>query len=334
MPDTSKADLLPLPYEGERMNSATLESQTTVSLPSATVTNTLPARSPSANRLPAQSFEVATSWKWTIALWLFAVHALALVALPMASATNVLLALGLWFVTGCLGVTIGFHRLFSHRSFRTSRLLGWFFALCGSLAFQGGVLEWVARHRMHHAYTDTDNDPHNARRGFWHSHILWLFAGLEKFDSPERHRTFARDIYRDPVLRIMSSTWTLAAMQIALLLTLALTMGWDAALWGVFVRLCAGYHCTWLVNSATHKWGYRNYETQEDSRNCWWVALVTFGEGWHNNHHADDRACRAGRKPWEFDLTYVVIRSLAAVGLVGGIVPPREERGSADPSAT
>jgi stearoyl-CoA desaturase (delta-9 desaturase) len=118
----------------------------------------------------------------------------------------------------------------------------------------------------------------------------------------------------------------LAAIQLALLLGLGFGLGWDAALWGVFVRLCVGYHFTWLINSATHKWGYRNYETNEDSRNCWWVALVTFGEGWHNNHHADDRACRAGRKPWELDVTFWVIKVLEKLGLVWDVVPPREDR--------
>jgi stearoyl-CoA desaturase (delta-9 desaturase) len=257
--------------------------------------------------------------------WFAAVHILTIVALPFASLQNLAVAGVLWVVTGCLGITMGFHRLLSHRSFKTSRPFAWFLALCGSLAFQGGVLEWVARHRMHHAFTDSDDDPHNARRGFWHSHITWLFAGVEKFDSPDRHRVFARDIYRDPVMRFLSNTWTLAALQAILLLGLTVTLGWDAALWGVFVRICAGYHCTWLVNSATHKWGYRSYETKEDSRNCWWVAILTFGEGWHNNHHADDRACSAGRRFWEIDPTYLAIRALAVVGLVWDIVPPKSQ---------
>lgn len=312
------------------MTSATLGQPTTIPGPSSYASG-VAREGPSQSTIPAM-FEAEASWKWTMISWFAAVHVLTLVALPMISVRNVMIAAVLWFVTGCLGITAGFHRLFAHRSFKTSRGMQWFFAFCGSLAFQGGVLEWVARHRMHHSFTDTDDDPHNARRGFWHSHLLWLFAGNEKFDSPARHRTFARDIYRDPVLRVLSSTWTLAALQIALLFTLAGWLGWDAALWGVFVRICVGYHCTWLVNSATHKWGYRTYETNEDSRNCWWVALLTFGEGWHNNHHADDRACRAGRKPWEIDLTYGVIKLFEKVGLVWDVIPPREERTHPCPS--
>lgn len=269
-------------------------------------------------------------WKWTLISWFAAVHLLTLVALPYASWRNLGIALVLWFVSGCFGITMGFHRLLSHRSFKTSRPMTYFLALCGSLAFQGGSLEWVARHRMHHSFTDTDDDPHNARRGFWYSHFFWLFAAQEKFDSPARHKAFARDIYRDPFLRYLSSSWSLGVLQFLLLVGLGLSFGWDAALWGVFVRICFGYHCTWLVNSATHKWGYRSFETNEDSRNCWWVAVLSFGEGWHNNHHAQHRVCRAGRKIWEFDITYLIIRAFAAVGLVWDVVEPASQEALAE----
>jgi stearoyl-CoA desaturase (delta-9 desaturase) len=285
---------------------------------------------PSAVHKATEAFVADLPWKWTLIGWFGAVHILTLVALPFASWQNVGIALVLWFISGCLGITMGFHRLLSHRSFKTSRPMTWFLALCGSLAFQGGSLEWVARHRMHHSFTDTDDDPHNARRGFWYSHFMWLFAAQEKFDSPARHKAFARDIYRDPFLRYLSSSWSLGFLQFFLLVGLAFVFGWDAALWGVFVRICFGYHCTWLVNSATHKWGYRTFETNEDSRNCWWVAILSFGEGWHNNHHAQHRVCRAGRKFWEFDITYVLIRALAAVGLVWDVVEPDSQESLAE----
>lgn len=294
---------------------------TTLSVPSSA------AAAPATERTASNELvsEAPVTWKWTLIGWFVAVHLLTLAALPFISWTNVVLMLVMWFITGCLGITLGFHRLYSHRSFKTPKTVGWFFALCGTLAFQGGLVEWVARHRMHHAFTETDDDPHNARRGFWYSHMMWLFNTSEKFDSPTRHVSFARDIHRDPVLRFLSNKWTVSFAQIALLLGLGFTMGWSAALWGVFVRLCIGYHCTWFVNSAAHKWGTRRFETSEDSRNSLWVALVTFGEGWHNNHHADQRSCRAGRTWKEFDLTYVIIKGLSFFGLTSDLVAPQPD---------
>lgn len=254
--------------------------------------------------------------------WFLLVHFFALVALPFFTWQNLLICLALNVVAGCLGITLGFHRLFSHRSFKTYRPIGWFLALCGTLAFQGGLLGWVARHRMHHAMTDTDGDPHNARRGFWYSHIGWLLRFDPKFDDDQKLKAFARDIDRDPVLRFLSQTWVVAAVQIALLSAFIATMGIGTALWAVFMRLFIGYHSTWLVNSAAHKFGYRTYETNEDSKNCWWVAVLTFGEGWHNNHHHDQKAARAGRKAWELDPTYAIIRTLQALRLVWDVQQP------------
>jgi fatty-acid desaturase len=258
--------------------------------------------------------------------WFALVHLFALLAVPFFTWQNLFIALALFAVTGCFGITLGFHRLFSHRSFKTYRPVAWFLALCGTLAFQGGILGWVARHRMHHAMTDTDEDPHNARRGFWYSHIGWLLRFDPKFDEDRKLKAYARDIDRDPVLRFLSQTWVVAAVQIVLLIAFLATMGIGTALWAVFMRLFIGYHSTWLVNSAAHKFGYRTYVTDEDSKNCWWVALLTFGEGWHNNHHYDQKAARAGRKPWEFDPTYGIIKMMQSVGLAWDVHQPIDAR--------
>lgn len=271
---------------------------------------------------PAAPVETNYLYSW----WFLLVHLFALLALPFFTWQNLFICLALNVVAGCFGITLGFHRLFSHRSFKTFRPIGWFLALCGTLAFQGGLLGWVARHRMHHAMTDTEGDPHNARRGFWYSHIGWLVRFDPKFDDDQKLKAFARDIDRDPVLRFLSQTWVVAAVQFLVLSAFIATMGIGTALWAVFMRLFIGYHSTWLVNSAAHKFGYRTYETDEDSKNSWWVAALTFGEGWHNNHHYDQKAARAGRKAWELDPTYAVIRVLQSLGLVWDVQQPTEAR--------
>lgn len=231
----------------------------------------------------------------------------------------------LYVVTGCLGITFGFHRLLTHRSMKAVPWFERFLATCGTLALQGSPMEWVAHHRMHHAGSDTDRDPHNARRGFWYSHVTWLFHKDPFFDDPKTLQKFARDIAADPYLMWLSKPSVMIGIQVALGLILLATGGIGYVVWGIFIRLAFVYHVTWFVNSASHLWGYRNYETTDLTRNCWWVGLIAFGEGWHNNHHAEQEAVHVTRRPWEFDFTWQLIKLSHAFGWVSDLKMPRKE---------
>ncbi|NJL45761.1 MAG: acyl-CoA desaturase [Leptolyngbyaceae cyanobacterium SM2_3_12] len=249
---------------------------------------------------------------WVTLSFMVAVHSIALLAfLPgLFSWTAVAVALLLHWFTGCLGITLGWHRLISHRSFQVPKWLEYFFVFCGTLACQHGPIMWVGLHRHHHAYSDQSLDHHDSNKGFWWSHMGWMLR-----DVPARHEVsrFIGDIKDDPFYQFCEKYFLV--MQVALGIGLYFLGGWSFVLWGIFVRLVAVYHCTWLVNSATHKFGYRTYETDDKSTNCWWVAVLTYGEGWHNNHHAYQYSARHGLKWWEVDMTWMTIRTLQALGL-------------------
>jgi stearoyl-CoA desaturase (delta-9 desaturase) len=220
------------------------------------------------------------------------------------------LAVFLHWLTGCFGITLGFHRLVSHRSFQTPKWLEYFFVFCGALSCQGGVIDWVGMHRMHHLYSDTDKDPHDSHKGFWWSHIGWM---IHKIPSRAEIAKFTKDIGDDPFYKFCQNYFI--PIQVVFGLLLYFLGGWPFVVWAVFVRIVALFHCTWFVNSATHQFGYRTHECNDTSRNCWWVAAVTYGEGWHNNHHACQYSARHGWAWWELDPTWSVIRSLELLGL-------------------
>ena len=227
----------------------------------------------------------------------------------------------LQWLTGGLGICLCFHRLLTHRSFRIPRWLEYGLALLGTLALQGGPIKWVATHRVHHAFSDRPQDPHSPNRGFWWAHMLWLFAKDEMLDDPKKYPRFASDLARDPIYQFLEKTHSIQNLLLGVLLY-ALG-GWPFVVWGVFFRLVFVYHTTWLVNSAAHIWGYQSFQTNERSRNNWWVALLSYGEGWHNNHHAYPYAAVHGLRWWEIDLTYFTIRLLGARGLAHEIRLPR-----------
>jgi sn-1 stearoyl-lipid 9-desaturase len=226
------------------------------------------------------------------------------------------LALFMHWLTGCLGITLGWHRLISHRSFQVPKWLEYFFVFCGSLACQSGPIEWIGLHRHHHAYSDQDQDHHNSNKGFWWSHINWMW-----FEVPARSEIprFTRDISSDPVYRFFEKYFIPLQVVLGLMFFAAgeaiVGNGWSFVVWGIFFRLVLLYHCTWFVNSATHKFGYRTYESGDNSTNCWWVALLTYGEGWHNNHHTFQYSARHGLKWWEIDATWLTICLLERLGL-------------------
>ncbi|MBD1861510.1 MULTISPECIES: acyl-CoA desaturase [Trichocoleus] len=259
---------------------------------------------------------------WPIILFMGAIHIGALFAFVPGTFSwgAVGVALFLHWVTGGLGITLGWHRLVTHRSFQTPKWLEYFFVFCGSLACEGGVIEWVGLHRHHHAHSDEAVDHHNSNEGFWWSHMGWM---LHKVPAKSEVERLTKDISGDPVYKFLDDYFLL--VQFALGVVLYLIGGWPFVVWGIFVRLVLVYHCTWFVNSATHKFGYRSHESDDRSTNCWWVALLTYGEGWHNNHHAYQYSARHGLQWWEIDMTWMTIQLLQTLGLASKVkLPPKE----------
>jgi stearoyl-CoA desaturase (delta-9 desaturase) len=248
-------------------------------------------------------------------LWVGAMHLGAIAALFFFSVENLIAFSILYFLTGCIGITLTYHRLLAHRTFSVPKWLERVLATFSSLAMEGGPIKWVAHHRMHHANPDTEKDPHTSRKGFFYCHMGWTFIRRDDFDNPNVHKRYARDIHSDPYFRFLETTTGQFLPQVVLATILFLIGGWAMVLWGVCLRMVFVYHATWLVNSATHFFGYRNYDTHDEARNTWWVALLTFGEGWHNNHHAYQQVAEAGHKWWEFDLTMLIIRAMSWLGL-------------------
>ncbi|UBF26624.1 acyl-CoA desaturase [Kovacikia minuta CCNUW1] len=259
---------------------------------------------------------VATSKKlnfdWAVIVFMAILHAGALLAFvpSLFSWSAVGLAIFLHWVTGGLGITLGWHRLVSHRSFQTPKWLEYFLVFCGTLSMQGGPIWWVGLHRHHHFYSDQAVDHHDSNKGFWWSHMGWMFREVPAETEVPR---FTKDIADDPIYKFMDDYFL--PIQLGFAVILYLIGGLPFVVWGIFVRLVVVFHCTWLVNSATHKFGYRTYDAGDRSTNCWWVALLTYGEGWHNNHHAYQFSARHGMRWWEIDLTWMTIQFLQAVGL-------------------
>jgi sn-2 palmitoyl-lipid 9-desaturase len=261
------------------------------------------------------------SLSWTNVLFFGTFHALALLAPWCFSWSALGVAIGLHWLFGSIGICLGYHRLLTHRSFQLPKGLAYFVTLLGALALQGGPIFWVAGHRLHHLHTeDVDQDPYSAKRGFWWSHMLWLFYPQANFFDYGYYKQFAPDLVREPFYRWLNRYFLL--LQIPLGLVLYLMGGWSFVIYGVFLRAVLLWHSTWLINSASHKWGYRSFESDDNSRNLWWAALLTYGEGWHNNHHAYPNVAKAGLKWWEVDPTWWVIQGLAKVGLAQRVVLP------------
>lgn len=239
--------------------------------------------------------------------------------------------LGAYVITG-LGVTVGYHRLLTHRSFETSRRVRLFLAIAGSMSVEGSVLSWVAAHRRHHAYSDKEGDPHSPHldegeglkgvlRGLWHAHMGWLFSPDKS--SPER---WAPDLYKDESMRAIDRRfplWVLisfaAPALMGLLITRSLWGGITAFLWGSLVRIFMLHHVTWSINSICHFYGQRPFQTTDYSTNNWLLSLISFGESWHNNHHAFPTSAVHGIGRWQFDLSAFFIGALEKLGLARNV---------------
>jgi fatty-acid desaturase len=271
------------------------------------------------NRKEDRKEKCKKKFSFEAAFWLTLAHVGALAAIPFFTWPAFAVCMILLFTISPLGVTLTYHRLLTHRSFKVPKWLEYILATIGALSAQGSPLLWVAEHRIHHKYSDTPNDPHSPRDGFFHSHIGHLFYVKDHHCEKVMIR-YVPDLNKQAYYRFLHKYNVLIALSALPLLYLA--GGWPFLLWGGFMRVTLMLHFTWFVNSATHTWGYRNYETRDQSRNIWWVALLSAGEGWHNNHHAQPNSAAHGQKWWEFDLTYRIIRGLRFLGLATDVITP------------
>ena len=258
------------------------------------------------------------NWVTSIAMTVF--HVLAVVALFYFDWKWVLAAAALHWVAIGWGVSLGYHRLLTHRSFRVPKLLEYFFAVCGTLSLEGGPIFWVATHRIHHQRSDEPGDPHSPRDGAWWAHILWTCLGRSLNAETRMMSKYAPDLGKDPFYRWLNSYHYVPLTVLGL--GLWYFFGPAAMLWCIFFRVTVGLHATWFVNSATHMWGSRRFHTTDDSTNLWWVALLTFGEGWHNNHHAHPTSARHGLEWHQLDVSWITIKLMSLVGLAKDIKLP------------
>ncbi len=254
---------------------------------------------------------------WPITLVMVLLHLGAIAALFTFTWQRAAVALALYWLTIGMGISMGYHRLHTHRSFTAPLALEYLLAVLGALTLEGGPISWVATHRVHHQKSDQDGDPHSPRDGGWWAHVGWIISGNANHNDTRKMSKYAPDLAKHRFYVWLNTYHWVPLVLLALALVAA--GGWPLVLWGVCVRVVAGLHATWLVNSATHMWGARRFDTRDDSRNNWWVALITFGEGWHNNHHAHPTSARHGLTWYEFDLSWIQIRALKAIGIVKSV---------------
>jgi len=268
---------------------------------------------------------------WVSVLYIGGIHVAALAAAYWGffSWSGLFLCLFLHWLTGGVGICLIYHRLLTHRSFAfRPKWLEYPFTMLGCMASEGGPIGWVSDHRRHHAHSDGELDVHSPNKSFFWAHMGWfMLIEEDTHHTPEYFERWCPDLYRDPVHRFIEKTFILYPLALFLALYVAgqwyggLGMSW--LIWAGFVRTVFVWHTTWLVNSATHLWGYRSHTTRDDSTNLWWVALLTYGEGWHNNHHAFQTSARHGLSWWEIDPTYITIRLMQLVGLTYNVKLPK-----------
>ncbi len=254
---------------------------------------------------------------WFTTLVLVVLHIGAIGAFFCFSWQRLAVAVVLYYIATGLGISMGYHRLHTHRSYRVPRLVEYFFALCGTLTLEGGPIFWVAVHRVHHQNSDLPGDPHSPRDGAFWAHMGWILFGETNHNNTRIMSKYAPDLAKHRFYVWLNNYhWTPI---LALTAILYVAGGLPMVLWGNCLRIVFGLHATWLVNSATHMWGGRRFATRDDSRNNWWVALISFGEGWHNNHHAHPTSARHGLAWYEFDPSWLLIKVLKAVGVAKSI---------------
>jgi fatty-acid desaturase len=263
---------------------------------------------------------------WTTTFFMLAFHVGAIAALFMFSWKNLGIAIFLWWLTGSMGIGMCYHRLLTHRGYKTPRWLEYWMAICGTMALEGGPIAWVATHRIHHQNTDKEGDPHSPNDGGLWAHMGWIITGQAMHQNTAELLPYVPDLRKQKFYMWISKYhWTPLIGLGAILFAVG---GWSCVLWGVFLRTVVGLHATWLVNSATHMWGSRRFLTSDTSTNSFWVAILTFGEGWHNNHHAAPQAARHGLTWYEIDVNWYGISALKALGLAWDIKLPKPQSAS------
>ena len=253
--------------------------------------------------------------------FMLAFHVGAVAALFMFSWKAAALAAILWWISGSLGIGMGYHRLLTHRGYKTYKPVEYFLTLCATLALEGGPMFWVATHRVHHQNTDVDGDPHSPRDGGFWSHMGWIMTGRTLHNHSSALNPYVPDLRKDK-FHVWISRWHWLPITVLGIVILAVG-GIQYLMWGIFLRTVVGLHATWLVNSATHMWGRQRFLTGDTSKNSFWVAMLTFGEGWHNNHHAHPQAAKHGMAWYEIDMNWMGIAALRTLGLAWDIKLPK-----------
>lgn len=250
---------------------------------------------------------------WITASFMVLFHLGAVAALFFFTWKAFFVAIFLGWVATSLGIGMGYHRLLTHRGYKTPKWVEYFLTSCATLALEGGPIFWVATHRIHHQHSDQEGDPHSPRDGKWWAHMGWILVGKSMHHDTSTLARYVPDLAKDR-FHIWITKYHYVPMILLGLALLALG-GIPFVLWGIFFRTVVGLHATWLVNSATHSWGSRRFATRDLSTNSWWVALFTWGEGWHNNHHAHPVSARHGLAWYEIDLNWYGIWVLKKLGL-------------------
>jgi fatty-acid desaturase len=250
---------------------------------------------------------------WVTAFFMAVFHIGAIAALFFFTWKAFLLAAFLWWVSGSLGIGMGYHRLLTHRGYKTPKWVEHCLTVCATLTLDCGPIFWVATHRIHHQYSDKPGDPHSPVDGTWWAHMGWILTGESMHHDTTILARYVPDLAKDRF-----HVW-ITKYHYVPIITLGVALlaigGLPFLMWGIFVRTAIGLHATWLVNSVTHKWGSRRFSTHDMSTNNWLVALLTFGEGWHNNHHAHPTSSRHGLKWYEVDVNWYGIWMLKMLGL-------------------
>lgn len=250
---------------------------------------------------------------WITTSFMIIFHAGAIAALFFFSWKALILAAVLWWISGSLGIGMGYHRLLTHRGYKTPKWVEYFLTLCATLALEGGPIFWVATHRIHHQHSDEEGDPHTPLDGKWWAHMGWILTGKSMHHETTTLARYVPDLAQDKV-HVWLTKYHYVPIIVLGLILIAIG-GLPFLLWGIFLRTVIGLHATWMVNSITHTWGSRRFVTRDLSTNNWWVAILTFGEGWHNNHHAHPVSARHGLAWYEVDLNWYGIWFLKKLGL-------------------
>src|SRR5687768_788746 len=257
---------------------------------------------------------------WKNVAMLSSFHVVAILALFTFSWQNLAALLIVKWIVGSLGIGVGWHRLLTHRSFKAPKWLEYVLTILGTMSMQDSPDKWVATHRIHHKFTEMEGDPHSTKGGFWWAQLGWIVWGTAQDHDEATLKRYIPDLLKDRGHRLISRYYYVPIIISAFILFAI--GGWTMVVWGVAARVVAGWHATWFVNSLSHIYGQRPYQTSDDSTNNWFVALLSFGEGWHNNHHAFPTSARHGLEWFQLDMNWIVIRILEKLGWATQIKTP------------